>query len=368
MEEITKREDNYIDIYPIGKGRRFLVFFCDFFISFMISVFLFNVAVHPIVGAIGNKNEINNKIQEAENKKIDILLGHKILQYEDEKFKYDFYTDFTYTFTQFAKYFIAEGSSDGDIFHTFFVDVRGKSYDEYVAFMKTVDEPYGYFNFQSGQPVLEERYVELFYPAFDPKDKLSENGQIAFNAFRDNFFLQGYYKVISDIETNDLSYNGFSYNALTKNINEYSKSLDNLIVISSFVSFFLGCIATYLIYPLINKHSRTPTMSVFKLERIGINNLYTLKKREIFISFIYNTISNFPYLMFLPMLVVSFNYLFNLGQLLFLSLITILLLIVSLFFLIFDRFNRTLIDIGSKSLLVTQEELDKIYSKKGYKI
>jgi hypothetical protein len=66
--------------------------------------------------------------------------------------------------------------------------------------------------------------------------------------------------------------------------------------------------------------------------------------------------------------VVAFHLILNLRILLSVSGISLILVIASLLTLLFDRYNRSLTDIFSRSVLVNEKTLDEIYRAKGYKI
>ena len=60
-EEETVTQENYIDIHPLKKGRRILVFLADFFIHFILTYLIFNIAAAPIGKAATNYNAKNEE-------------------------------------------------------------------------------------------------------------------------------------------------------------------------------------------------------------------------------------------------------------------------------------------------------------------
>ena len=76
-DQVKKKEVIEIDIHPISKWRRILVFLGDFFIHFIISIIMMNIAVMPIC-SIFVKPE-SEKSYAKKKKRDDVLYEHKIM-------------------------------------------------------------------------------------------------------------------------------------------------------------------------------------------------------------------------------------------------------------------------------------------------
>ena len=108
-DQIKKKEVIEIDIHPISKWRRILVFLGDFFIHFIISIIIMNIAVMPIC-SIFVKPETERSYA-AEKKRDNILYEHQLLFYKTDESasgnykKYDFDSNLAYTFNRFLAFY-----------------------------------------------------------------------------------------------------------------------------------------------------------------------------------------------------------------------------------------------------------------------
>ena len=175
-------------------------------------------------------------------------------------------------------------------------------------------------------------------------------------------------EVFSDIENNDLIYDGKSYKENLIIHDSYVKYYDNLLVVTAFVALFLSWSIYYVVIPFINRDHKTISMLMMSIERVNIDKLYLCKKREMVFSSIYALLTNMMVIFFLPLTFVTFNYLFSLNILLTFTLSSLLFNLVSLGFILFNPFNRSLSDIFSRSVLITTANLDEIYKAKGYNV
>lgn len=371
MEE-KRKEVETLDIYPLTKGRRFLLWFCDFFLCFFLTFFVFNVASYPIAkGVSGYDNKLMERY-EAECRKDDILYQHNLLFYENESSKYQFNVNLNYTFDRYLAYWVFEDVNYAkyEVISNYFITIKGDNNKYNNCYYNAEKEDAFFFNYDyNHKPIsLKDEYKDLFKPYFDKLDEMSNEGRKTLNTFKDRFFTKAYAEVFYDIETNDLSYNNYSFNTLSKQINDIT-NFQNVIIISSTLSaFLLSWLILFVIFPLINKYGKTPSQVILKIERIGFNNVYLLKKGEVLINAIYQLPLNMGFVMFIPLLVVSFNYIFSLSLLLVLTCISIIYTLLTVIFMLFNQFNRTFEDFLTQTILISTESLHEIYRKKGYKI
>ena len=84
MEKETNlnKEENVVEIHPLSKGRRALLFICDFFISFMFSVFFFSLAILPLGKVIINYDSLSKQSAEALKIRNEILFENDLLFYD----------------------------------------------------------------------------------------------------------------------------------------------------------------------------------------------------------------------------------------------------------------------------------------------
>ena len=71
MEKTTK----YIDLSPLGKSRRILVFLADFFIAFILGLALFSLGCYPISKTFPSVKEANRIEREGQEEKRNLLFS-----------------------------------------------------------------------------------------------------------------------------------------------------------------------------------------------------------------------------------------------------------------------------------------------------
>ena len=192
--------------------------------------------------------------------------------------------------------------------------------------------------------------------------------QIHYKNIKNNVFTPLLAEVFTSIKTNDLTYNGESYIKCQKVVNEVTQFLKNLLTYTIIIAYVLACIIFYLVIPLINKSRKTIAMMMMRIERINIERLYICKRSESISSFIISLLTNMVFIFILPITYVSFTFIFNLNTILIFSLMSLALILVSLIFMLFNSFNRTLSDFFSRSVLITTDTIDEIYRARGYNV
>jgi hypothetical protein len=189
-----------------------------------------------------------------------------------------------------------------------------------------------------------------------------------YETFKNDIFLQTYYDMLNDIGTNDLTYSGVSYNENQKQVTSLSDYLDQMIEVSVYISNIVSLSSLFLLVPLLNNNHKTISMFFMKVERVNASSLKLLRKRDVWLYFIYQIALNCATLMLTPLPIVTFSYVFNLGALFPLSMVSVGFALISFFFVMFNQYNRGLSDIVTGTVLISNDTLDTIYRSKGYKV
>ena len=142
--------------------------------------------------------------------------------------------------------------------------------------------------------------------------------------------------------------------------------LMNIIMYATYVAYFLGSLISFLVIPLVSKRGKTIGMMTMKIERVGVGVFKTISRHERCINFVYLTIFSLPLIMFTPLLYLGFSTLFSLNQLVYVTLVSLALVVISMFVIIFSKMNRSLSDYLTRTILITSEMLEMIYAAKGY--
>ncbi len=356
---------NEININPLGRGRRTLLFLADLFMNLIIAVFLMNVAVVPIMKAAMHYNDYTDEIYERNEDIADILFANNLLFYENANYKTYLTTSEEYTAGKFIEYYTTGEGSIYDIFYNYYVTIRDDEEAYYNVYSSSI-----YFVVEDGVVSLVPEYQELLYSFYRVGDTPSGEAETLYDNIVDSFFYVAFDDMIEDIALNDVWYNGMSYNMVDHEIEELVGKVDTIVVISTYIAFFLSSIIYFLVIPISTKHGKTIGMMIMKIERVGINNIYLLRKGEVAINSIYAMIANLVFIMFLPYPTVNFNYLFGLGnsQFLILSVISLVVILVSLIVLLTTQFNQSLFDKLSRTVYIDNDSLDEIYRARGYKV
>ncbi len=356
---------NEININPLKKGRRILIFLADFFINLIMAMLLMNIAVMPITKAAGHYKSYSTEMYDRQVDIADILWGNGLLYYEDVNDKAYLENSEYYTATKFIEYFVTGEGEEYDIYKTYYLDIRGDESTYLSVYSDSI-----YFLVENNEVTLDQAYVEMLLPMYTVGDSPSNAGEELYDDIIEDFFYLAFDDMVEDIALNDLSYNGMSYNEIDERMEYLVGKIDTLVVIATYITYFITTLVCYLVIPLCNKNGKTIAMLILHAERVGINNLYLVKKGEVAINSIYSLVSNLAFIMFIGWPTVTFNYLFGLGngQFMMLTFISLLVLLVSLIVLLFSKFNQTLFDKLSRSVLISTDSLDEIYRSKGYKV
>ena len=367
MDEVVEQEQ-YIDIHPLKKGKRALVFLGDFFLLLVFSLLLFHVGTYPLGRYIVRFDDQLTSLRQAQVRRDAVLYGHELLFARDggNKDYGDFETNLEYTSGEYIHCHVDETYPQKyDVFAHYFVDIR-QDETAYVSFMKDLDERYGFFDFSGGLPKLKETFVEEFKPMYDEKDTMSTKGVQDQQTFENKIFVQGYAKLLADLQEKDLTYEGNSYASEQKVIDEVLKNSRSLIMTCSLVTLLTVWIILHLLIPTLSKKRKTIGMMMMRVERIHKSNFDYLSLPMTYLSSLYSLAASALLVLFIPWGTTDFNELFSLPVLFPVALFSLAYLIGSLAFMLFDPFNRTLGDFLCQSYFLGMDDFDHLIRERGY--
>ena len=374
MEQVEKK---VIEIKPLGKWKRILLFLGDYFISFIIAFALFNLAIFPLAKVICNTQKRNEEAETLEEKANNLLVSSGFLFKDPTDTLSSFENDVNYTFKVFLSYYAFDAETvdernpqyghkiQNEVIRTYYVNYKNdeKHYLEYFADVNSTDNM-----FEIGETadsiVLKNDYKELLGNELlevTDESKYSTN----MTNVRDHVFARLFYiNMYQDVLNNDYVKDGVSYNECMNKVRSITRSLQWVPVVSSFISIAISWSLVYLLYPLINRERRTPTMSIMKVDKLDFKNLYGIKKKTVVLQSFYSLIMCLSYIVMMPSLYFGFSYTFNLPILFIASIIGLVMMIAFMMFIFFNQHSRSGSDILTYTVLVPTSELDEMYKAK----
>lgn len=364
-----------IDIYPSKPTKRVLVTLADIMLTFIASVFIFEVAAKPILQATPFYKENGAIHTESERGRTQVLYDNSLLFYDDvEKEKYNFTANLDRTAKKFIRYYsFGQEDSTYESIHHYFIDIRGENIEKvnelYLKYGKN------YFDETKTTPLgtyeLKEEYIRFFKPNFEKGNEMSEEGKKHFESFQQNVYLSLYREIMIDISgENDLKSllnpTLLSFNEYTKKVLETEQNVQNSYVLISYLSFALVIILEFFVFPFTNRKGQTLSERIAKVEHVDKNNLEYLPLRYRFILSIFNVVHASSVVFAIPILTYGFTNLFSLPMLYTVSFVGILVLIAELVFVLSTNLNQSLKEIGTNSIVVDSSLMDLYYKEKGY--
>lgn len=369
MEE---QEQKFIDITPLGKWKRLLLFLGDYFVAFIISFILFNLVVFPTAKIVCSAQKQNEQAQVLEQKALKMLKDDGYLFIPNDGAS--FLEDVNYTFKVFLSYYafdeVTPDSNNPQYGHKIENEVVRHYYEnviqntnQYVVDFKEVNQKDDMF--EIGETVdsiaLKTDYkVLLGDELLEQKDE--EKYSQAMVNFRDNVFARLFYiHVYNHITENDYVKDGNSFNAYINESEAILKNLQWIPTVSSFISIFLSWSIVFVLIPLVNKENRTITMMAMNLSKLHYKSLGPINWKIVMVQSFYHFVAILSSTVFLPLVYFGLAYCFNLPLLFVVSTISFILSLVSGAFIIFNQYNRSGADIVSNTVLVPTSQLDSLY-------
>ena len=356
----------YLDISPISKWRRILLYLGELFVTFIISLTLFSAAFFPLAKVMTSYPKYQEQITTAQHEMNDVLLDNNLLISNPEKDKYDFNASIIYSANLFLVGKV-DKSNKNDFINHYFIEIRGKSKEHLAKIYRGIKSNV-YFSTVGDEILLKDEYVEEFAPLLDSRDSLTEAGKKDYNQFISGFYTVLFSSVTEDLlQSNEITEESplYKYRASEAIGQKALKRQHMIAIITTYITHTITCLGLFLLVPLISKKGKTLTMMALRMNRVGNDNFMPLKKSERIIGFFINYIITLPLIMFVPCFYITFAALLSLYQLVFVSLITIFIVFVSMFFIIFSYLGRSLSDLATRSIIISNDDLDMIYSARG---
>lgn len=380
-EELKDKKNQVVDVLPLKKGRRMLVFLADLVIGFILTFLFFNLAVMPL-GKVFTNYDSKNSIYETNVENMHtILYKNNLIKISPDYSKDDIDLNIEYTYNCWLSYYVLDDETSinpnypeyghkisNDVIYHYYHDILSDD-NSFKELFNKYNADNGYFTISGDLFILKDNIKNELNAYFNPGNEMGDVGEEYYNNIQTNVFTSLLSEIFTDIEVNhDLTYETLSYQQSQKVVNEISTYHDNLLIVTTVISYVLSWSISFIIVPMFNKNRKTIAMMMMRIERINLSQLYICHRSEIILYSLYALFTNLFVIFFIPVSYVSFNYLFSLTWLLYLSLVSLLLSLASMVVVLINSFNRSISDIASKTVLITTADLDNIYRAKGYNI
>lgn len=374
MYSIDKEKDNTveIDVHPISKWKRILLYLGDAAITFILGFILLNVAVMPLGSLIYQVDTA--KSVAAEKMRDDILYEHELLFYRPEEGsdfpKYDFNKNLNYTFYRFLAYYVEPDVvkpgypeyshlDENEIVWTYYHTIRNDDVTYYEEF-KSLNKQYSHFEIEGTSITLKQEVIDEVKVFFKPNESMGSKGKAYFNHL-DSMFSGLFGRIIKDIYKKDLTDTaGHSFKEYQQIMQDVSKTYYWKVSICCIISYLISWGVMHLLIPLLNKNRYTLTAWIMKSERLAFKHLSTLSRGETAIASTYYLLFDMPGLFFLSLSYTTLVYAFSVPMLPILSIISLAVVLVSLFVVLFSSYNRGITDLLSQTVYVHSDDIDAI--------
>lgn len=370
MEE---QAQNIIELKPLNKWKRFLLFLGDYFVAFIISFALFNLAVFPLAKIICNTQTRSEQAAYLEQKALNMLKEDKYLYSPTAASSFE--DRVNYTFKVFLSYYTFDSDSipedtqyghkeENEVIRAYYKNVI-KNESLYIKDFKSVNTD---DMFIVGDDVMsialkDEYKGRLANELLEIKDE-SKYSQTMTN-IRDHVFAKLFYlHVYSHITEHDYVKNNESFNGYLNEAKNIMKSLQWVASGAVLVSVVISWSIVYVVYPLVNKEKRTITMSAMRLSKLNYKMLSPITNKDVMIQSFYHFILALSSVMFMPILYFGLAYSFNLPLLFVISAISLGLAIVSGIFIFINEYNRSASDILTNVVNIPTSEIDNMYRER----
>lgn len=379
--EIEKQEPKVVDVLPITKGRRILVFLGDYFLNFMLSFLLFTIMVLPLGKVITSYDNKNSAYSSNLLKRVDILYDTQILFNSNKVDRSEIVYNTSFTYYVYLSYFTYDVASpshvefdqyghkeENNIFRHYYLDILNDE-SKYQNVIDTYNKKHNYFVRTNNDLVLKDEIKSEILSFYDTSDKPTKTCETYMSNIEHSFFYPVFSEVMTEIKKKDLvSSTGLSFNKVSSELKTFENYINNMALATGLISLVLSTSILFILIPLINKTHKSVAMMVMKVERIDINSLNIASKSQTVIHAIYQLFTGLLISFFVPIGLLTIQEIFNITILFVLALFAIALMLSSLIVLLFNKFNRTTFDTLTRTVYVSTETLDKIYRSKGYYI
>lgn len=370
MEE---QEQNIIELKPLSKWKRFLLFLGDYFVAFIISFILFNLAVFPLAKIMCNTQARSENATYLEQQALDMLKEDKYLYSPTSASSFE--DRVTYTFKVFLSYYAFDDEAipedkqyghkqENEVIRAYYQNVI-KDESLYIKDFKEVNTDNMFIIGDDVMSIaLKDDYKsKLANELLEIKDE-SNYSQTMTNV-RDHVFAKLFYlHVYKHITDNDYVKNGKSFNSYLKEATIIMKSLQWVASGSAIMAVLFSWGIVYVAYPLINKEKRTITMSALRLSKLNYKMLSPITNKDVMIQSFYHFVLSMSSMLFMPILYFGLAYSFNLPLLFILTAISLGLAIVSGVFIFINEYNRSASDILTNIVIVPTSEIDNMYRER----
>ena len=370
MEE---QAQNIIELKPLNKWKRFLLFLGDYFVAFIISFALFNLAVFPLAKIICNTQTRSEQAAYLEQKALNMLKEDKYLYSPTAASSFE--DRVNYTFKVFLSYYTFDGDSipedtqyghkeENEVIRAYYKNVI-KDESLYIKDFKSAntDDMFIISDDVMSIALKDEYKGRLANELLEIKDE-SKYSQIMTN-IRDHVFAKLFYlHVYSHITEHDYVKNNESFNGYLNEAKNIMKSLQWVASGAVLVSVVISWSIVYVVYPLVNKEKRTITMSAMRLSKLNYKMLSPITNKDVMIQSFYHFILALSSVMFMPILYFGLAYSFNLPLLFVISAISLGLAIVSGIFIFINEYNRSASDILTNVVNIPTSEIDNMYRER----
>ena len=354
-----------IYIYPSKKSRRVLITISDLLISFIVSVFLYEIVILSIAKPIIKYNDIQMSIYDNEVSSRDLLIDNNLLIQSEEE--YNFSKDLEVSAISYIQFytFDEEKYKNNDYLYHYFVELNENSIDYLNDIL--LEKCPTFFDIDNktilGTYAFKSSVKESFIPYFTLGDEMSETQQSLFNEFKEKRFLSLYQTIISDLKTNEKIKNkeGKTYVFYMNNIKNEEEKIKKCNMICTFISFFITSIILYFIIPLTNHKGRTISEIILKVERINTRKISYLNKRYVLLEGLINTFESMSIIMFIPFIELGLSGIFSFPILYTVSLVSMVFLLLQLILLLANKYAKTLKELSTNSMCIDTSTMDDYF-------
>lgn len=379
LEEVQSKQ--IVDVYPISKGKRLLLFLADYFIVFILSFLLFNVAVVPLGNIFTSYKQKQDSALVHQNNKINLLQAYDILLFEDENSKENLNACLTYTSKCFISYYCFEEENPLHVINSSFghKSINESLYHAYKSVLMDETKYYDdfsslnarneYFDVTSTSISLKSDIVTEIKGYFIEGDEISTNGRAIIENITVYIFMNLFNNITDYVIKNDLTYdNGNEILSYKQSHLATSIFKDEEVLtfsMEAIVGVIISWLICFIIIPLFNSSTKTLGMVILKCGKINSRHLKSYSKKELLLGSIYNLIATLSISFFLPMSILGSSFPFASQILSTTILLSLIFSLVSFVITLFNENSRSLSDICSFSVVLLDEDLDKIYSSVG---